>query len=144
MAPGYRIGVDVGGTFTDVALYDEAGGTVAVHKVPSVPQDPSQGILAGIAAILEARGVPPAAVTYLAHGTTVATNALLERRGARTALLTTRGFRDLLEIARQRRPDLYRLHVPKPVPLVPRRLRLEVNERLLPDGTPLRPLGADE
>ncbi len=141
---GCRIGVDVGGTFTDVALYDEAAGHVAVHKLPSVPQDPSQGILAGIAAILEARGAAPAAVTYLAHGTTVATNALLERRGARTALLTTRGFRDLLEIARQRRPDLYRLQTPKPPPLVPRRLRREVDERLLPDGGVLRGLTVEE
>ncbi len=138
-----RIGVDVGGTFTDVALYDETAGAVAVHKVPSVPQDPSQGILDGIAAILEARGLPPTAVAYLAHGTTVATNALLERRGARTALLTTKGFRDLLEIARQRRPDLYRLQIPKPAPLVPRRLRREVDERLLPDGGVLRPLDPD-
>ncbi len=140
---GCRIGVDVGGTFTDVALYDEAAGAVAVHKLPSVPEDPSQGILRGIAAILAARGLPPAAVTYLAHGTTVATNALLERRGARTALLTTKGFRDLLEIARQRRPDLYHLQRPKPPPLVPRRLRREVDERLLPDGGVLRPLQPD-
>ena len=144
MAGGCRIGVDVGGTFTDVALYDEAAGRVAVHKLPSVPQDPSQGILAGIAAILQAEGAAPAAVTYLAHGTTVATNALLERHGARTALLTTRGFRDLLEIARQRRPDLYRLQTPKPAPLVPRRLRREVDERLLADGGVLRALTPEE
>jgi len=141
---GYRLGIDVGGTFTDLALLDEASGTFSIGKVPSVTADPSQGILDGITRLLSRCGVAPEAVTYLAHGTTVATNTLLQRRGARTGLITTRGFRDLLEIARQRRPSLYDLHVGKPEPLVPRSRRVEVTERVMADGTPLVPLDQDE
>ena len=132
-----RLGVDVGGTFTDVALWDESAGRLTTFKLPSVPADPAEGILAGIRLILARDGVAPAAVAFVAHGTTVATNALLEKKGARTALVTTRGFRDLLEIARQKRPDLYDLQADKPAPLVPRELRFEAQERLLPDGTVL-------
>jgi N-methylhydantoinase A len=139
-----RLGVDVGGTFTDLALWDPAAGRLAVLKIPSVPRDPAEGILAGIRAIGARAGVPPGTLGFVAHGTTVATNALLERRGARTALVTTRGFRDLLEIARQKRPDLYDLQADKPAPLVPRERRLEVRERLLADGTVLETLHPDE
>jgi N-methylhydantoinase A len=139
-----RLGVDVGGTFTDLALWDAATGRLAVLKIPSVPGDPAAGILEGLRAIGAREGVPPEALGFVAHGTTVATNALLERRGARTALVTTRGFRDLLEIARQKRPDLYDLQADKPLPLVPRHLRWEVPERLLADGTVLEKLRPDE
>jgi len=139
-----RLGVDVGGTFTDLALWDAATGHVAVLKIPSVPGDPAEGILEGIRAIGARQGVPPGALRFVAQGTTVATNALLERRGARTALVTTRGFRDLLEIARQKRPDLYDLQADKPPPLVPRHLRLDVHERLLADGTVIEKLRPDE
>jgi N-methylhydantoinase A len=139
-----RLGVDVGGTFTDVALWDETTRRLAVFKLPSVPSDPAAGILAGIKGITEREGLSPAALGFVAHGTTVATNALLERKGARTAVLTTRGFRDLLEIARQKRPDLYDLQADKPVPLVPRDRRLEVRERLLADGTVLEKLRPEE
>jgi N-methylhydantoinase A len=132
---GYRLGIDVGGTFTDLVLFSEETGALVVEKVPSVPADPSEGIMDGIARILAAAGAAPAAVAYVAHGTTVATNTLLQRHGARTALVTTRGFRDLLEIARQRRPALYDLHAPKPRPLVRRKLRLEVPERVMADGS---------
>ena len=111
---GYRLGIDVGGTFTDLVLYDEASSALAVEKVPSVPADPSEGIVRGIVRLLRRAGVAAGAVDYVAHGTTVATNALLERKGARTALITTRGFRDLLEIARQKRPALYDLLAQKP------------------------------
>ena len=135
MAPEARLGVDVGGTFTDIALWDEARQRLTVLKLPSVPADPAEGILAGIRAIAARDGVPPASLSFVAHGTTVATNALLEKKGARTALLTTRGFRDLLEIARQKRPDLYDLQADKPPALVPRAWRLEAGERLLADGT---------
>ncbi len=135
MAPGARLGVDVGGTFTDIALWDEARRRLTVLKLPSVPTDPAEGILAGIRAIAARDGIPPAALGFVAHGTTVATNALLEKKGARTALLTTRGFRDLLEIARQKRPDLYDLQADKPPALVSRAWRLEAGERLLADGT---------
>jgi N-methylhydantoinase A len=131
---GYRVGIDVGGTFTDLALLHEETGRLVVGKVPSVPADPSEGILDGIVSLLGEAGVAPADVTFLAHGTTVATNTLLQRRGARTALITTRGFRDLLEIARQRRPSLYDLEARKPPPLVPRPLRREVTERVMADG----------
>lgn len=139
-----RLGVDVGGTFTDLALWDETARRLAVLKVPSVPHDPSEGILAGIRAITARESIPAAALGFLAHGTTVATNALLEGKGARTALITTRGFRDLLEIARQRRPDLYDLMADKPLPLVPRDRRFEVGERLLADGTVLEKLSLDD
>src|SRR4249920_2038199 len=100
-----KLGVDVGGTFTDLALWDAGQRRLTVFKLPSVPRDPSEGILAGIRGITERDGVAVSALSFVAHGTTVATNALLERRGARTALITTRGFRDLLEIARQKRPE---------------------------------------
>ncbi len=140
----YRLGVDVGGTFTDLALLEEGTGRLTVAKVPSVPDDPAAGILEGIERILGEAGVSPGEVSYLAHGTTVATNALLQRRGARTGLITTRGFRDLLEIARQRRPALYDLHVPKPPPLAPRARRHEVTERVMADGTVRHPLDLAE
>ena len=135
-----RLGVDVGGTFTDVALWDETSRRLAVLKLPSVPHDPAEGILAGIRGITEQAGVRADSLAFVAHGTTVATNALLEGKGARTALLTTRGFRDLLEIARQKRPALYDLQADKPSPLVPRDLRFEVRERLLADGSVLEKL----
>jgi len=137
---GYRLGIDVGGTFTDLVLFSEEAGTLVVEKVPSVPSDPSEGIMDGIARILAGVGVAPKDVVYVAHGTTVATNTLLQRHGARTALITTRGFRDLLEIARQRRPSLYDLDVPKPRALVRRKLRREVPERVVADGSVRLPL----
>jgi len=141
---GYRLGIDVGGTFTDLALVDAETGRFVVEKVPSVPGDPSEGILNGIVRILAEAGVSPGQVSYLAHGTTVSTNTLLQRKGARTGLITTRGFRDLLEIARQRRPSLYDLHVPKPAHLIPRSLRTEVTERVVADGRVPIPLDLEE
>ncbi|MBI1848249.1 MAG: hydantoinase/oxoprolinase family protein, partial [Candidatus Rokubacteria bacterium] len=141
---GYRLGIDVGGTFTDLVLFSEDTGAVVVDKVPSVPADPSEGILSGIVSILARARAKPASVSYVAHGTTVATNTLLQRHGARTALVTTRGFRDLLEIARQRRPSLYDLHAPKPPVLVRRALRREVQERVTADGSVRVPLEAAE
>jgi N-methylhydantoinase A len=125
-----RIGVDTGGTFTDVCLFEEESGRVAVTKLSSTPDDPSRSILNGIANILKQESGQPSDINYFAHGTTVATNALLQHTGARTGLITTEGFRDLLELGRQRRPDLYDLQVDKPVPLVTRDLRLEVDERI--------------
>ena len=123
-----RIGVDVGGTFTDlVALVD---GELSIAKVPSTPADQSVGVMSA----LDEVAVDAARVQAFAHGTTVATNALLERSGARTALLTTEGFRDVLEIARQTRPSLYDLTKLPPPPLVPRELRFVVRERVAPDG----------
>jgi N-methylhydantoinase A len=135
-----RIGVDAGGTFTDLCLFEEGSGRIAVAKVPSTPGDPSVAILKGITEILGQERADPSDVSYLAHGTTVATNALIQHAGARTGLITTEGFRDLLELGRQRRPDLYDLQVDKPKPLVPRDLRLEVPERATCDGRVVRPL----
>jgi len=123
-----RIGVDVGGTFTDLVVLVD--GELRVAKVPSTTADQSEGVMAAIATT----GVDPAEVGAVAHGTTVATNALLERRGARTALVTTDGFRDVIEIARQTRPSLYDLTRRPPEPLVPRGLRFTVRERVDPDG----------
>jgi N-methylhydantoinase A len=139
-----RIGIDVGGTFTDLCLFDEDRGDVLVIKVPSTPAEPSQGILAALRTALQHRRAQASEVVYLAHGTTVATNTLIQHRGARTGLLTTRGFRDLLEIGRQTRPDLYDLQVERPAPLVRRDLRLEVAERVYSDGRILTPLCQEE
>ena len=123
-----RLGVDVGGTFTDLVAISE--GELITAKVPSTPGDQSEGVMTAI----ETSDVEPGAVIALAHGMTVATNALLERRGSRTALVTTRGFRDVLEIARQNRPALYDLTFDRPPPLVPRGLRFMVDERMGPEG----------
>lgn len=128
-AGGMRLGVDVGGTFTDVVAV-APDGRVRITKVPSTPRDQSDGVLAGWAAL----GASAQDVAAFAHGTTVATNALLERRGGRTALITTEGFRDLLEIGRQDRPSLYDLTRARPTPLVPRDLRFVVRERMGPGG----------
>jgi N-methylhydantoinase A len=131
----WRMGVDSGGTFTDVCLFDDATGQVEVWKVNSTPDDPSRGIANGVAEGIERVGATPAALAYFGHGTTVSTNALIQHRGAKTGLITTDGFRDLLEIGRQKRPDLYDLMIDKPMPLVSRDLRLEVPERLRHDGS---------
>lgn len=131
-----RLGVDVGGTFTDVVTVDD-GGRIALAKVPSTPRDQSMGVLAGWESLAIATGQEPGAVVVFAHGTTVATNALLERRGGRTALVTTEGFRDVLEIGRQERASLYDLTRHKAQPLVPRDLRFTVRERMGPDGVVL-------
>ncbi|MGH7389528.1 MAG: hydantoinase/oxoprolinase family protein [Candidatus Rokuibacteriota bacterium] len=135
-----RLGVDIGGTFTDLVVLDEATGALHVGKVLTTPKDPAHGVEQGVHALLEAASVAPAAVRAVVHGTTLATNALIERKGARTGLLTTAGFRDALEIRREGRYDMYDLFIDPPPPLVPRHLRSEVDERLLPDGSVLRPL----
>lgn len=131
----YKIGVDVGGTFTDVCMFNQDTGEVNVYKLPSTPWDPSEAIGNGIQEILELYHVSPAAVSNLVHGTTVATNAALERKGAKTAIITTKGFRDLIELARQTRASLYDTQVEKPVPIVYRKMRREVDERVQADGT---------
>jgi len=135
------LGVDVGGTFTDAVLVDD--GAVHTAKVPTTPGDESTGVMSATAAVLERAAAGPAAVTGFAHGMTVGTNALLEERGARTALIATRGFADLLEIGRQDRPHLYRLCAPKPVPLIEPELRLEAEERIGPEGI-VAPLADEE
>src|SRR5258705_13067968 len=111
---GYRLGIGVGGPFPALVLYDGVSSVPAVERVPSVPADPSEGIVRGIVQLLRRAGVAAGAGGYVAHGTTVATKALLERKGAATALITTRGFPDLLEIPRPKRPGLYDLPAHKP------------------------------
>jgi N-methylhydantoinase A len=126
------LGVDVGGTFTDAVLV--AGGRVVTAKVPSTPADQSAGVLDAVRTVLERAGADPGDVRTFAHGMTVATNALLEGRGARTALVATRGFTDVVELGRQARKDLYRLCAAHPAPLVPPDLRVAAPERTGPDG----------
>jgi len=130
----YMIGVDVGGTFTDFTLANVVTGEVTNYKVRSTPADPSKAIIKGIVEMLSLNNVDHSRVGYLGHGTTVATNALIERKGARTALLITEGFKDIVEIGNQTRPSLYNLSQEKPLPLVPARHRIEVPERLYQDG----------
>src|SRR2546426_12371503 len=135
-----RLGVDIGGTFTDLVVIDEATGTARVGKVLTTTKDPAHGVEEGIHALLDEAGVRSDAVRAVVHGTTLATNALIERKGARTALLTTAGFRDALEIRREGRYDMYDIFIDPPSALVPRHMRREVPERLLADGAVQRPL----
>jgi N-methylhydantoinase A len=135
-----RIGVDSGGTFTDVCLFDEETGKLDIWKVPSTPDDPSRGIANGVAEGLATVDRSAADVAFLGHGTTVATNALIELKGVKTGLITTDGFRDLLEIGRQKRPSLYDMNAEKPEILVSRDRRQEVPERLKNDGSADRSL----
>ncbi len=145
-----RIGVDVGGTFTDIVLADTRGGRqrVLVHKVPSTPSDQSVGVLDGVLGICRMAGLAPGEVDVLFHGTTVATNMVIERKGAEVGMITTRGFRDILHMARHKRPHNFSLQFDVPwqsAPLIKRRNRLVVNERILPpDGRVETPLDEAE
>jgi N-methylhydantoinase A len=140
----WRIGVDIGGTFTDVALVDEASGAIGLAKVPTTPGDVADGVLAALATAMRRNAVPPTAVGLLAHATTLVTNALLQNTGARAALVTTRGFRDVLELRRSARADLYDLFQDGPAVLIPRRRRFEISERVGADGTVVAPLAEAE
>ena len=130
-----RIGVDSGGTFTDVCIWDEESGHYSTWKVSSTSTDPSRAIADGAREAMQRFTSPEDQAIFFGHGTTVATNALIQGRGARSGLVTTRGFRDLLDLARQRRPHLYDLQTDKPTALVPRDRRLEIDERMLFDGS---------
>ena len=134
-----RIAVDIGGTFTDIALLTDAG-LIHQSKISSTPDDPSVAVVEGVAQLLGELSIDPAAVAEVLHGTTVGSNTILQRKGARTGLITTRGFRDVLEIGRIRMPDMFDLTWDKPAPLVPRRHRLEVTERMAADGSVVEPL----
>lgn len=136
---GVRIGVDIGGTFTDIVLA-RADGTLHVAKVSSTPRDPGEAVVRGLRDLLADTGIDPREVIEIVHGTTVGSNTILQKAGARTGLLTTRGFRDVLEIGRIRTPEMFDLTWDKPVPLIERRDRLEVDERIAADGTVVRPL----
>jgi N-methylhydantoinase A len=135
-----RLAFDIGGTFTDFILSDRATGATHVLKVPTTPSDPSTAVIAGLQQLLETAGVPGQAVDMVLHATTVATNAVLERKGASTGLITTEGFRDVLIIGRQKRYETYDLYIDKPKPLVERRHIAEIAERVSADGTIVRPL----
>jgi N-methylhydantoinase A len=138
------IGVDVGGTFTDFFAVDPVSGRQALFKRPSTPEDPGKAILDGLREMAESTGVSLEDADRVAHGTTVATNALIQRKGGRVTLVTTEGFRDLLEIGRQVRPHMYDLQLDVPAPLVPEERRLEVSERITAGGRVVKPLKAKE
>jgi len=140
----WRIGVDIGGTFTDVALVDEATGRIGIAKVPTTPRDLTQGVLSALAAAMERHGISAADVGLLSHATTVVTNTVLEEKGARAALVATRGFRDVLELRRSARGSLYDLFQDPPATLIPRRRRFEITERVGADGSIVVPLAEDE
>lgn len=141
---GWVIGVDVGGTFTDFHAVDQVTGRSHVHKAPSTPANPAQAIVRGVLQLCRSVGIDPASVERLEHGTTVGTNALIQRRGAEVALITTAGFRDLLEIGRQTRPHMFDLQRDQPAALVPRHRRFEIEERIRADGSVRRPLADAE
>ena len=135
-----HIGVDVGGTFTDLAVSIPDENRQIRHKLPSTPDRPDAAIIEGIAAVLEEHGLDAGNVVRLSHGTTVGTNALIQRRVGKVAIITNEGFRDLLEIGRQKRPSLYDMNANKPEQLVTRDLRRQVCERLKADGSVEVPL----
>lgn len=135
-----RIAVDTGGTFTDLVLSDPETGRLAFHKVPSTPTDPSRALVEGVGEIVARAGYDSADILFLIHGTTVATNTILQRKGARTAFITTEGFRDVLHIQRQDRPHLYNMRIRRTPALVPRSLRFELPERTLHDGSEALPV----
>jgi N-methylhydantoinase A len=135
-----RVGIDIGGTFTDLLVLDETTGAFHIGKTLTTPDDPSRAVQTGLSDLLRQHEIDPGRVKQVIHGTTLVTNALIERRGVPTALLTTKGFRDAIEIGHEHRYDLYDLFLELPKPLVRRRWRLEVDERVLADGTEERPI----
>jgi N-methylhydantoinase A len=136
----WRIGVDIGGTFTDVVLWDIHGGALVVDKVLTTADDPSRAVLEGVSRVLETAGISGRELASVIHGTTLVANALIERKGVKTGLITTQGFRDVLEIGREWRYDLFNLDIQMPRPLVPRSLIFEVEERTAADGEVLTAL----
>ena len=138
------IGIDTGGTFTDLTLVTIPEGKYHFHKTPTTPDDASIGILRGVRELIEMAGVSAGTVDFLCHGTTLATNAILEAKWAKTGLITTAGFRDVLELARQRRPNFFNLDIPKPTPPALRETRLEVTERIAHDGSVVTALDEEQ
>ncbi|MGL4811014.1 MAG: hydantoinase/oxoprolinase family protein [Beijerinckiaceae bacterium] len=136
----WRIGFDIGGTFTDFVLYDGRDGIVTLHKRLTTPKDPSEAALKGLEELVAMRGIRLADVDEMVHGTTLVTNAIIERKGARLGLITTQGFRDILEMGTEQRYDIYDLFLGFPEPFVSRDLRLEAIERIDPDGNIIAPL----
>lgn len=133
---GIRVGIDVGGTFTDFVMFDPLRDGLVFHKQASTPHDPSEAVALGLAALIEKAGVPASSLGLVMHGTTIGLNAIIQRRGAGLALVVTEGFRDILEIARLRMPSSFDLHAAKEQPLIPRDRIVEIAARIAPDGTP--------
>src|SRR5919106_4947968 len=140
----YRVGIDIGGTFTDLVLIDDETGERSVGKILTTPEDPSEAVEEGLLELLEREGIEAGRLGTVVHGTTLVTNALIERRGAKTALLTTEGFRDAVAIGTEHRYDMYDIFIEKPEPLVPRSLRYGERERILDDGSVLRELDEEQ
>ncbi len=138
--PAYSLGIDIGGTFTDIVAYSHASGLSLSHKELTTSDAPHRGVIAGVRKLFAREGIAFDSVGRVIHATTLFTNALIERKGARTGLITTAGFRDTLEMAREHKYELYDLHIELPRPLVPRHLRLEAAERIAPDGAVVQPL----
>ena len=142
--PSYRIGLDIGGTFTDFILVDGITGAVRLHKCLTTPHDPAEGALAGLAELVADAGIQFGQIDELVHGTTLVTNSIIERRGVKVGLLTTKGFRDNVEMGIEQRYDIYDLFLRFPEPLAPRALRREIDERISRDGAVLRPLDPNQ
>lgn len=140
----WMIGVDVGGTFTDFFAFDGGSGQIRYWKRPSTPSNPTEAVIAGLRELSAAHGVPLDDVERLCHGSTVATNTLIQRRGAAVSMVTTKGFRDVLEIGRQVRPAIYDFHLDQPEALVPRQHRFELGERTMADGSVRTPVNAED
>src|SRR5919201_4855076 len=142
-----RLGVDVGGTFTDLIYVDDEAGKILVHKLATTPEDPAQGTVQGVKELTETAGESPAALDQVFHGTTIATNIVIEHNGASVGLITTEGYRDILHIARHKKPLNFSNYQDLPwqrYPIVRRRYRLTVPERIVKDGTVLVPLDEDK
>ncbi|MEM8586975.1 MAG: hydantoinase/oxoprolinase N-terminal domain-containing protein [Pseudomonadota bacterium] len=130
----WRVDIDIGGTFTDFAALDPRSGRLVVHKQLTTPHDPSTAVIAGLPVLMQKAGAEIGEVGTIVHGTTLVTNALIERRGAKTAMICTEGFADVLDIAKERRYDMYDLRIAYPEPLIERAMRIEVSERIGPSG----------
>ena len=143
VAGTYSLGIDIGGTFTDIVAYDQATGQIVKAKELTTPDDPSRGVIIGIRNLLGADEAGAEDFSRMVHATTLFTNAIITREGAKTGMLTTAGFRDAVEIGRERKFELYDVFITKPEPLVPRNLRAEVPERIGPDGEVLTPIDLD-
>jgi len=139
-AATHSLSIDIGGTFTDFTLHDVESGELSVHKVLTDPEDPARALIRGVREILADTGTAPESLRLVVHSTTLATNSIIERKGAKTALLTTHGFRDVLEMGREQIYDMHDLHARYPDPIVPRSLRAEVPERIDRDGRVLQEL----
>ena len=140
----YRLGCDIGGTFTDFVLLNDQTGEIGINKCLTTPKDPSDAVEGGIREMERKNPGFVGELDEVIHGTTLVINSIIERKGAKTGLITTKGFRDVLEIQRQRRYDLYDIFIEKPKPVIPRHYIWEINERMSFDGTPIKEMDEEE